>query len=167
MNRFESWREKFWLGDAILEVFLQRIFVTQANSCNMFDVWLAKKWTECFPEKSKFEDFFSANGVSKKYFEAVFSQHFPIFDIFLQHFSFSLSHTHTHTHPPTQPHKPSQSLLLIFPVIIAVPITLGGRHSTEEALALLTQPSRVRFPHLTAGKIKNRTQISCSENLPF
>ena len=28
----------------------------------------------------------------------------------------------------------------------------GGRHSTEEAFALLTQPSRVRFSHLTAGK---------------
>ena len=42
---------------------------------------------------------------------------------------------------------------------------LGGRHSTEVAFALLTQPSRVRFSHLTASK--NRTQKSCSENLPF
>ena len=32
----------------------------------------------------------------------------------------------------------------------------GRRHSTEVAFALLTQPSRVRFSHLTAGK--NRTQ---------
>ena len=31
-------------------------------------------------------------------------------------------------------------------------VGLGGRHSSEEAFALLTQSSRVRFPHLTAGK---------------
>ena len=33
---------------------------------------------------------------------------------------------------------------------------MGGRHSTEVAFALLTQPSWFRFSHLTAGK--NRTQ---------
>ena len=47
--------------------------------------------------------------------------------------------------------------------------TLGGRHSTEEAFALLTQPSQVWFPHLTAGKIeiepKNLALRTCHSNL--
>ena len=47
--------------------------------------------------------------------------------------------------------------------------TLGGRHSTEEAFALLTQPSQVQFPHLTAGKIeiepKNLALRTCHSNL--
>ena len=47
---------------------------------------------------------------------------------------------------------------------------LGGRHSTEEAFALLTQLSQVRFLHLTDGKIefklKNFALRTCRSNCP-
>ena len=46
----------------------------------------------------------------------------------------------------------------------------GGRHSTEVVFALSTQPSRVRFSHLTAGNfepIKNPFMIGVSLKGPF
>ena len=47
---------------------------------------------------------------------------------------------------------------------------LGGRHSTEESFALLTQLSQVRLPHLTDGKIeielKNLALRTCCSNCP-